>query len=88
MPALIRLIEAGAVSVDAQISTRVPLEEPVLFTTPCGRGRGCGHDRDMIIRVSKSALGSHSRIAGSEDSRRKPNECFGYRCGCCPRLCQ
>jgi S-(hydroxymethyl)glutathione dehydrogenase/alcohol dehydrogenase len=27
MPALIRLIEAGAVSVDAQISTRVPLED-------------------------------------------------------------
>ena len=27
MPALIRLIEAGAVSVDAQISTRVPLDD-------------------------------------------------------------
>jgi S-(hydroxymethyl)glutathione dehydrogenase/alcohol dehydrogenase len=27
MPALIRLVEAGALSVDAQISTRVPLED-------------------------------------------------------------
>ena len=27
MPALIRLIEAGALTVDAQISTRVPLED-------------------------------------------------------------
>jgi S-(hydroxymethyl)glutathione dehydrogenase/alcohol dehydrogenase len=27
MPALTRLIEAGAITVDAQISTRVPLEE-------------------------------------------------------------
>ena len=27
MPALIRLIEAGAITIDAQIRTRVPLEE-------------------------------------------------------------
>ena len=42
MPALIRLIEAGAVTVDAQISTRVPLEEAGLIYEALDRGEVVG----------------------------------------------
>jgi succinate semialdehyde reductase (NADPH) len=38
MPALIRLIEAGAITVDAQIGTRVPLEEAGLAYAALDRG--------------------------------------------------
>jgi S-(hydroxymethyl)glutathione dehydrogenase/alcohol dehydrogenase len=42
MPALIRLIEAGAITVDAQISTRVPLQEAGLIYEALDRGEVVG----------------------------------------------
>ena len=47
MPALIRLIEAGAITVDAQISTRVPLEEAGQAYAALDRGEIVG--RALIL---------------------------------------
>ena len=47
MPALIRLIEAGAVSVDAQISTRVPLEDACKGYEALDRGEIVG--RALVV---------------------------------------
>ena len=47
MPALIRLIEAGAVTVDAQISTRVPLEDTGKVYDALDRGEIVG--RALVV---------------------------------------
>ena len=47
MPALIRLIEAGAVTVDAQIGTRVPLEDAGRIYDALDRGEIVG--RALVV---------------------------------------
>jgi len=47
MPALIRLIDAGAITVDAQISTRVPLEEAGRVYEALDRGEIVG--RALVV---------------------------------------
>jgi S-(hydroxymethyl)glutathione dehydrogenase/alcohol dehydrogenase len=47
MPALIRLVEAGAITVDAQISTRVPLAEAGAVYAALDRGEIVG--RALVV---------------------------------------
>jgi succinate semialdehyde reductase (NADPH) len=47
MPALIRLVEAGAVTVDAQISTRVPLDDAARVYDALDRGQIVG--RALVV---------------------------------------
>jgi S-(hydroxymethyl)glutathione dehydrogenase/alcohol dehydrogenase len=47
MPALIRLIETGAITVDAQISTRVPLDDTGKVYDALDRGEIVG--RALVV---------------------------------------
>ena len=47
MPALIRLIEAGAITVDAQIGTRVPLDDAGQVYEALDRGEVVG--RALVV---------------------------------------